>query len=174
MKRIYPLNNGESFKENIRIVLPVIFDDFFALKEIVTLYPLRKNMLHDMRKAGKPLRYAMELGEYCFGAEFSKQLDEVKKVVELLGEIHDADVIIPDVNRYVKEIRLFNSAIPETGQRLSTKTLREYTAAMRNQRKEMYGELCSMLNMWEKNNFRAKLIKAMEFNGLKSPLKRGI
>lgn len=169
MKRNYPLSKGESFKDNIRLVLPVIFDDFIALKDIVTSYPLRRNMLHEMRKAGKPLRYAMELGEYCFGEEFSKLLDEVKKVVELLGEIHDADVIIPDVNRYMKEIRLFNSSVTHSGQKLSTKTLLDYTAVMRVQRKEMYGELCSKLDMWEKTNFRAKLIKAMEVNGLKSP-----
>jgi CHAD domain-containing protein len=167
VKRIYQLNKGGSFKENIRDVLPVIFDDFFALKEIVKSYPLRKNMLHEMRKRGKPLRYAMELGEYSFGEEFAGQLDEVKKVVELLGEIHDADVIIPDVNRNMKEIRLFNSTFTQTGQKLSTKTLRDYTAAMRRQRKEMYDELCNKLNLWEKNNFRVKLIKAIQ--DLKSP-----
>ena len=86
----------------------------------------------------------------------------MKDVLELLGEIHDADVIIPDINRYMKEIRLFNSAIPTAGQRLSTKTLRDYTTSLRGSRKTMYDELSGKLNFWEKNNFRAKLVKAME------------
>lgn len=174
MKKAYPVKKSESLKENIRQVLPGMFDDFFSLKNIIVAYPLRKNKLHEMRKAGKPLRYAMELGEYCFGDEFAKCLDEMKDVLELLGEIHDADVIIPDINRYMKEIRLLNSAISSVKERLSTKTLRDYTASLRQSRKAMYDELCSKLSMWEKNDFRAKLIKAMEVNGLKSPLKRGI
>lgn len=161
MKRIYPVNKTESLKENIKNILPVMFDEFIAYKEIIVNFPLRKNHLHRMRIAGKPLRYTMELGEYAFGEAFSKCHSEIKDTLELMGEIHDADVMIPEINLHVKEIRLFNQTLPDFKQRLSTRTLRDSVNEQRNQRRKMYGELCRKLNQWHANGFKKRLIKSM-------------
>jgi CHAD domain-containing protein len=160
MKKIYHVNSELSLKENIKNVLPLMFDDFFSFKDIVVNYPLRRNILHQMRIAGKPLRYAMEIGEYCFGNDFKKCIDEFKEVIELMGEIHDVDVIIPELNLHIKEIRLFNQTIPELKQRFSTKNLRVMVEQQRISRKEQYNLLCSKLNLWENSNFKARLIKS--------------
>lgn len=161
MKKNYPVNKTESLKENIKNILPKMFDEFIAYKEIIVNFPLRKNHLHRMRIAGKPLRYTMELGEYAFGGVFKRCHSEIKDTVELMGEIHDADVMIPEINRHIKEIRLFNRTLTDFKQRLSTRALRGYVDEVRDQRKKMYGELCRRLNGWQRNRFKRKLISSM-------------
>ena len=162
MKKIYRVKKKESLTENIRSVLPEMFDDLMSYSGIVMNYPLRKDDLHEMRKAGKPLRYTMELGEYCFSAEFKQCLDEIKEALELMGEIHDADVIIPELTMHIKEIRLFNNTLTEKTQRISTRSMRDAVSGLRESRRKMYAELCAKLGEWIKNDFRARLIKTME------------
>jgi len=161
MKKTHPVNKEESLKDNIKHILPLMFDDFFFFKESAVNFPLRRNLLHRMRIAGKPLRYAMEIGEYCFGDEFKQCLGEVKDVIELMGEIHDADVIIPEVNLHIKEIRLFNQTIPDFKQRLSTKTPRDLVEGQRSLRRKMYAELCQKLNNWQTSGFKNRLTASM-------------
>ena len=141
--------------------MPEMFDDFFAHKSGITAYPARKNLLHEMRKAGKPLRYAMELGEYCFGDEFKNCLEEVKEVLELMGEIHDADVMMPEVNMHIGEMRQFNASIAESAGRISTKMLREIVVNLRDSRQSMYAELTEKLNRWQSEDFKSRIIGVM-------------
>lgn len=138
-----------------------MFDDFYAFAPVVINFPLRKNQLHEMRKAGKPLRYAMELGEYCFNSDFKLCLEEIKSSLDLMGEVHDADVMIPDISLHMKEIRLFNQTISSADQRLSTRQLREAILTLRKLRLTLYSELCAMLTLWNENNFRARIITSM-------------
>ncbi len=138
-----------------------MYDDFYAYAPIVINFPLRKNQLHEMRKAGKPLRYAMELGEYCFGGNFKLFLDEIKSSLDLMGEVHDADVMIPDISMHMKEIRLFNQTLQNAEERLSTRQIRESILTLRKQRREQFAELCIKLNLWGKNDFRERIIAAM-------------
>lgn len=161
MKKIYHVKKKESLRENIRNVLPEMYDDLMLWSGIVMNYPLRKNDLHEMRKAGKPLRYTMELGEYCFAAEFKQCLDEIKEALELMGEIHDADVMIPQLTMHIKEIRLFNNTLAEKSQRISTRSMREAVTKLRDERRKMYAELCAKLQQWIGNDFRSKLVSAM-------------
>lgn len=161
MKKVYPVKKEESLKENLKQIIPLMFDDFILLKDTVVNFPMRKNILHRMRIAGKPLRYAMELGEYCFGDDFKKCLEEVKDVIELMGEIHDADVLVPELNLHVKEIRLFNQTIPDFKQRLSTKAVRIIADQQKEYRRKLYSSLCEKLIQWQKSGFRTRLIKAV-------------
>lgn len=161
MKKIYQVKKKESLRENIRNVLPEMFDDLMQWSGIVMNYPLRKNDLHEMRKAGKPLRYTMELGEYCFAAEFKQCLDEVKAALELMGEIHDADVMIPELTMHVKEIRLFNNTLANRTQRISTRSMRDAITKLRDGRRQMYAELCAKLGNWLNNNYKLTLVNSM-------------
>jgi len=161
MAKTYPANKKLSLKENIQIILPVMYDNLMMFKQEVVSKPMAKNTLHRMRIAGKPLRYAMETGETAFGAEFSSCLEEVKSTVELMGEIHDSDVMIPELGSYLREIRMFNNKVPLFKERISTKPLRDIIKDMKHNRKEMYELLCSRLGDWEKSKFKNKLMKAM-------------
>ncbi|MEO8512283.1 MAG: CHAD domain-containing protein [Ignavibacteria bacterium] len=161
MKKIYNIKKKSSLKENLSQVIPEMFDDFFSFAAVVINCPLRKTQLHEMRKAGKPLRYAMELGEYCFTGDFKLCLEEIKSSLDLMGEVHDADVMIPDISLHMKEIRLFNQTLLDPDERFSTKQLRESIRSLRNQRRELYAQLCAKLNLWKENNFRARIIADM-------------
>ncbi|KXK48076.1 MAG: CHAD domain protein [Chlorobi bacterium OLB5] len=162
MKRNYNIKKKLSLKENLRLVIPEMFGDFFVYADTVINFPLRKNELHEMRKAGKPLRYAMELGEYCFGADFSLCLNEIKSSLDLMGEIHDADVMIPDINLHMKEVRQFNNTITDNDQKLLTRQLRNTIEELKSSRRAMYAELCRMLNLWKENNFASRIEDAMK------------
>ena len=161
MKKTYDIKKKSSLKENLGQVIPGMFDDFYLFAPEVTSFPLRKTQLHEMRKAGKPLRYAMELGEYCFKDDFKLCLDEIKSSLDLMGEVHDADVMIPDISLHMKEIRLFNQTLSDKDERFSTKQLRDVVLNLRKQRRELYAELCVKLNLWKENNFRERIIAAM-------------
>ena len=161
MAKTYPANKKLSLKENIQIILPVMYDDLMMFKQEVVSKPMAKNTLHRMRIAGKPLRYAMEIGETAFGAEFSVCLEEVKNTVEMMGEIHDADVMIPELGSHLREIRMFNWRVPVFKERISTKPVRDIIKDMKHKRKEMYELLCSRLAGWEKMKFKEKLMEAM-------------
>ena len=159
-KKSFRINKKESLKENLRHVIPQMYDDFFSWKKSVTGYPLRKTQLHEMRKAGKPLRYAMELGEYCFGADFTKCLDELKQALDLMGDIHDADVMIPDLTSHINEIRGFNRTITSISDRIPTRPLRNNVNELRNSRRELFLQLTELLNDWETGSFRNRIISA--------------
>jgi CHAD domain-containing protein len=164
MKKVYEVHKHKSLKENLQKVLPEMFDDFFSLGNTVAGYPMRKVQLHEMRKAGKPLRYAMELGEYCFGEDFTKLLEEVKHVLELMGEIHDADVMIPELTRHINEIASYNRAVKESEHKISTVSLKDSVAKLRASRDEMFGELSAKLNEWSNGVFKSRIISSTALN----------
>lgn len=57
--------------------------------------PARVTELHDMRIAAKRLRYTLELFKVGYPPTAGEVLERVKELQELLGEIHDADVLAP-------------------------------------------------------------------------------
>jgi CHAD domain-containing protein len=50
---------------------------------------------HDMRIAAKRLRYVLEITEPCFGAEAPAARKAAEELQEVLGDIHDCDVMLP-------------------------------------------------------------------------------
>jgi hypothetical protein len=59
--------------------------------------PAEVTALHDLRIAAKRLRYVLEITHPCFGPYAHAAIRRIKELQDLLGEIHDADVQIPDV-----------------------------------------------------------------------------
>jgi len=50
--------------------------------------------LHDMRIAAKRLRYLLELLGFCFGEVGAEAQGRARELQEVLGEIHDCDVML--------------------------------------------------------------------------------
>jgi CHAD domain-containing protein len=70
------------------------------------LDPAEVDALHDMRIAAKRLRYILEAtAEPCFGPYAVKAGDKAKELQDLLGEIHDCDVLLPRVGALLDELR---------------------------------------------------------------------
>ena len=66
--------------------------------------------LHDMRIAAKRLRYILEVTGPCFGPYARTATKLVKDVQDLLGEIHDCDVQIPETAAFAEGLLAADAA----------------------------------------------------------------
>ena len=64
--------------------------------------PAAVTELHDMRIAAKRLRYVLEICGHCFGKAGARAEDEAKWLQDVLGEIHDCDVLVPRVREAIE------------------------------------------------------------------------
>ncbi len=87
------LKPGASVAQNGRLIITTRVLEALHY-ECLAREPANVRGLHDMRIAVKRLRYSMEFFSRCFGGGFRQCLDGLKALQELLGDIHDADVLI--------------------------------------------------------------------------------
>jgi len=66
--------------------------------------------LHDMRIAAKRLRYILEITGPCFGPYARTATKMVKDLQDLLGEIHDCDVQVPETERFAERLLAADAA----------------------------------------------------------------
>ena len=66
--------------------------------------------LHDMRIAAKRLRYILEVTGPCFGPYAKTATKLVKELQDLLGEIHDCDVQIPETVAFAERLQAADAA----------------------------------------------------------------
>ena len=60
---------------------------------------------HDMRIAAKRLRYVLETTEFCFGRPAADARRAAKELQDVLGELHDCDVMAPRIAAHAAELR---------------------------------------------------------------------
>jgi hypothetical protein len=66
--------------------------------------PSEVEALHDMRIAAKRLRYILEITGPCFGSYAKSAVKMTKDLQDLLGEIHDCDVQIPEITEVLERV----------------------------------------------------------------------
>ncbi len=60
--------------------------------------------LHDMRIAAKRLRYILEITGPCFGPYVKTATKLTRELQDVLGELHDCDVQIPDIAAFAERL----------------------------------------------------------------------
>ncbi len=95
--------------ENLARIVKVRVDEVYDLSR-KAVKPGRVKAQHDMRIAVKRLRYVLELSNGCFGVYTRTAVRRTKELQDLLGEIHDCDVVLPRVLDRLDELREADTA----------------------------------------------------------------
>ncbi|MFN3653132.1 MAG: CHAD domain-containing protein [Armatimonadota bacterium] len=91
-----------TFREAAPVALRARVEELYAFEPYVAR-PEAVEELHEMRIAAKWLRYTMEVFAPAYSTGLKKQLAAVKKVQELLGDLHDSDVRLELLERTGRE-----------------------------------------------------------------------
>ena len=129
--------------------------------------------LHDMRIAAKRLRYILELTAPCFGPYAEKAGKLAKDVQDLIGEIHDCDVQIPETEAFAARLlaedadtlRVAAGDAPDLDPGLLAQAphAREHAgvaallAHLRARRELLFGRFLELWDELERKGFRARL-----------------
>lgn len=103
-RKVRHLDPHETLVENARRIVRVRLDELYSFLPRA-LDPAEEKALHDMRIAAKRLRYVLELTSFCFGPYAAKAAKVARELQDLLGAIHDCDVLGPRVLEYLAEVR---------------------------------------------------------------------
>ncbi|MEM4251735.1 MAG: CHAD domain-containing protein [Candidatus Bathyarchaeia archaeon] len=87
-----------TFSESALCVLPKTLEEFYAHNP----EDLSPHSLHMLRISAKKLRYTLELFETCYGDRLETFIASIKELQEILGDIHDCDVMIDFLHKRVQ------------------------------------------------------------------------
>jgi hypothetical protein len=129
--------------------------------------------LHDMRIAAKRLRYILEVTGPCFGAYAKTATKMTKDLQDLLGEIHDCDVQVPETAAFAERLLAEDvSAIHEAAgeaEDLDPALLKDaphardhaglaaLQAHLRARRRLLFDRFLELWGDYERKGFRARL-----------------
>jgi CHAD domain-containing protein len=125
--------------------------------------------LHDMRIAAKRLRYILEVTGACFGPYAATAVRLVKELQDLLGEIHDCDVQLPEVAAFLEELMEQDAAVAgaSPGDLARTPNRRTYAGLvalqvhLRARRRALFEDFLELWRDYERKGFAARLAFAL-------------
>jgi CHAD domain-containing protein len=102
-RRVKGLDPEAPLGDNAERIVRVRLDELTSFMPKAT-DPKEVVALHDMRIAAKRLRYILEVTGSCFGPYAGGAVKMVKELQDLLGEIHDCDVQLPEVAAFLEQL----------------------------------------------------------------------
>ena len=125
--------------------------------------------LHDMRIAAKRLRYVLEVTGDCFGPYASNAVKMVKDLQDLLGEIHDCDVQLPEVAAFLEELMAEDAAaagaspsdLVTAPHRRAYAGLVALQVHLRARRRALFDQFLELWRDYERKGFAARLAFAL-------------
>jgi CHAD domain-containing protein len=102
-RRVKHLDPAGSLEANARRIVAVRAQEVLDLAARAQ-DPAAVEQLHDLRIAAKRLRYLVELvGPSCLGPAAERPVKQLKELQDLLGELHDCDVQLPQLRALARE-----------------------------------------------------------------------
>lgn len=102
----FAVDPNETLQINAERIIAERLSTLFSYAPYIT-DPARVTELHEMRIAAKRLRYTLEIFEESvaqdkrFAPDYRKAIETVRMLQEHLGEIHDADVLVPRLSEHL-------------------------------------------------------------------------
>jgi CHAD domain len=109
-RRVKRLDPAGTLADNAERIIRVRLDEVYGFVP-QALQPSEVASLHNMRIAAKRLRYVLEVTAFCFGPYAATAVKRARDLQDLIGEIHDCDVMIPRVLAHVDELRARDAAM---------------------------------------------------------------
>jgi len=108
-KRIKGLDPAAPLAEGAAEIIEVRLDELLGfLPDALAEDEVRSH--HDMRIAAKRLRYVLEATGFCFGGPAGAARKAARDLQEVLGEMHDADVMLPRLAQHRAALREADAA----------------------------------------------------------------
>jgi len=102
-REVRKLDPSRSLGENAARIVQVRLDEMLAFAP--RALDGKTKAQHDMRIAAKRLRYVLEVTGFCFGRPADTARRRARDLQDILGEIHDCDVMLPRVRKHLEEIQ---------------------------------------------------------------------
>ena len=176
-RKVKGLDPDGPLGDNAERIARVRLDELYSFVPAV-LEPSAVEALHDMRIAAKRLRYVLEAVGPAFGPGVRRGVTQAKALQEVLGDIHDCDVLLPLVREHLKQLRnqdaeTVRSAAPSTAADLDPELVRDapnlsryrgiegLMTYLRVRRDVRYAHFLEEWHRLEREGFRAKLETAL-------------
>ena len=146
--------------DNAERIVAVRLDEVHGLA-VKALDPQEVVALHDARIAAKRLRYMLEVTGELFGPYTRTAVKRTKELQDLLGEIHDCDVLEPRLLGVLEELRAEDAARvlrdeePVHGD--DFRGIELFLVRVRARREELFGQFMAFWIELERDGFRSRL-----------------
>ena len=167
-RQVKGLDPDGTLGDNAERIVRVRLDELCSFMPKAT-DPKEVVALHDMRIAAKRLRYVLEVTGPCFGSYASSAVKLVKDLQDLLGEIHDCDVQLPEVEAFLHELMDADAATAGTSpkdlarvpNRRSYAGLVALQVHLQARRRALFEQFLELWRDYERKGFAARLAFAV-------------
>jgi CHAD domain-containing protein len=170
MAKMWPvsgLDPSGDFASSARRVIAVRSGEFYSHLDVLA-EPENAVGLHDLRISIKRLRYSLEFFAVCFEQdELAWMLTSLSELQELLGNLHDADEVIPHLHRVLGEVEEQRALAPDATVGEQAPGIVFAIRSMRAQREAGFTGANRLWSEMEEQGFRARLERFVE--GATSP-----